>query len=265
VLHIVSGEKRQEETLYRDARAVRRTVRDGAGELRYRERYSYYASGKLQEVARTYPDGRVVRSRYEFVGERLTAEWHETGEETRLVRYDDQGRTIAETHWVGDEVTQEVRYEYAGPRDRLPDRSVTEDPSAGIEVVRRFDEQGRVVEIRRRRNGESPDVVSVVTRSYGEHGLTREQTERPGGSRSTEYEYTSDGELALRREYVDGTIAERVEFREENRRVRELYRHGELVLRVFLRGEERLREEIIRDGEVVEERRFGGNGAGGES
>lgn len=305
-----------EETLYRNGTPVERRVLERDGSLRYAERYSYYADGKVQEVARRYPDGRVVRSRYEFIRDRLTAEWHETADETRLVRYDQRGRIEREERWVDEQLVETVRYEYGGPEDRQPNRSVTIEPAgtggagsgsgssgrgdtsgsggaagntaaaasadaaagntsgtssaegggsgsadsgsgAGgadvVETVRIYDRAGRVVE---RRTLRGDRVVTRVERTYGEHGVLREERISGGTSQATEYEYDGEGKVVLRTEFRGGTVTERVRFREENRRVRELYRNGELVLRVYLRGEQRVREEVIRDGTVVEERQF---------
>lgn len=243
----------REETLYREGRAIFRRLYDADGSVTATERFSYYADGKLQEVTRRYSDGRVQRSRYEFVQGRLAAEWHMTGSESRLVRYDGRGRLESETRWVEETLVQSVRYAYGGPEDRRADESVTRRTEEDLRIVRRFDEEGRVTEARRS-SGEV--TISVTTYEYGAHGVVREHEAGESGSRTVEYEYDEEGERALRRSFEEGVVTEVLRYQNGDRRVRELYKSGELVLRVYLRGEERIREQVIRDGVVVQERSF---------
>jgi YD repeat-containing protein len=256
VLLVEPGDDGRREILYRGSVPVKREQYGPEGELRYTDTHQYYADNKLQHTRRAYADGRVVESRYEFVDDRLYAEWHETGSETELFRYDASGRVVRVKRWVEESLVRDTRYRYED-EDREPESVVVEEPQEERRELRELDEQGRVLRTQVTAAGRE---VSTTAYEYGEHGVVAERTTTPDGTQRTRFRYDDEGTLQSETRYSDDQIAKQIEYGEGQRRIETLYRKGEAVLRVHYRGETRVREEVMRDGEVIEVREFAEEG-----
>jgi antitoxin component YwqK of YwqJK toxin-antitoxin module len=256
VLLVEDGEDGRREILYRGSVPVRRKQYGPEGELRYTDTHQYYADNKLQHTRREYADGRVVESRYEFVDDRLYAEWHETGAETELFRYDASGRIVRVKRWVEETLVRDKRYSYED-EDREPERIVIEEPQEERRELRELDEQGRVLRTQVTKDGRE---VSTTAYEYGEHGVLAERTTTPEGTQRTRFRYDDEGNLQSETQFTDDRMAKQIEYAEGQRRIETLYRQGEAVLRVHYRGETRVKEEVMRDGEVTEVRELAEEG-----
>ncbi|HUX49262.1 MAG TPA: hypothetical protein VMW73_00590 [Spirochaetia bacterium] len=207
------------------------------------------AAGALREVTRTYTDGRIRVSRYDYSGTRVTEEW-QGGESTGILnRYDSRGRTSARENWSAGKLLSREQFVY-NSHDQLVS-SHLENMSSG-EVTDRQYEAGKVTEEKLLQKGV---LASTSTFQY-EQGRLISSTMHEG-RKVDRYTYTYDasGKKETESHYLDGELVEVIHYTTGGSYT-ERYRNGKLVLRTYYEGERRTREELIRDGKVVRELAF---------
>lgn len=233
------------------------------GSALYRERYYYWGDGMLRRLDRTTfsedggdPIERVIE--YSYRGRRLVEEWIDAGGRTERFRFDTDGNLAV----------RELRSSAQG-RERLLEREErtyrSDETLAQVRVwlydteesvLRRYDEQGRMIEQITQRSGE---VSSRLLRAYEGSRVARETLVSSEGTQRWEYRYTggNEPELASVRYLRDGQLQQVTTYDEESHRVEEIYHRGRLVLKAYYVEERKTKEEVFADGEVVTTRSFG--------
>ncbi len=238
---------------YEDGRLLRRTVRDAAGELLYRETYGYWRDGALRALVKEEQSS--VRTEYRYSDGRLEEEWISRPDSSERFRFDPAGRLVVRERFVDDElVEQEVRRYWGASADSLIREVVISEGES--EIRRGYDERGRMISERVEEDG---ILQRELTREFDGDLLAAEVEDGGGGIRRWDYSYGEDEKL-LRIEYREEGVLVEVEHRvlgEQDapaERMIELYRRGEPILRVYYLGQERLWEDVIQNGEVVRRR-----------
>lgn len=241
--YTATGASLRREYLWRRGRLRElRLYEDGA--LQELRRYATDAYGRLLHILRLRPDGRPLAVTGFQPGRESpypASEWHAEESRSRYYRYDDTGRLLLTD--TGGEAERRVT-EYFRRDGQLHSR--TKLPQSGSEVLRKYDEQRRIVEKLTRREGETER-----ERFFYQAGrLVRRTLRSRGERRAWSYAYGEEGRLLSREFRMDGVLRSRTEYGEEERRTVTVYHDGKAALRLLYAGEELLeRRELIREEE----------------
>jgi len=244
---------------YEESLLTSRDVFGPADELLYRESYSYWRDGTLRSMVKE--EQSEIRTEYRYRDGRLEEEWVSRPGESERFEFDTAGRLVIRELFAGDELTeQEVRLYWGADSGSLLKQVVV---SSGEKIIRRgYDERGRLTS---ERVEESGNLVSELTRFFGEEFLVLEVETDSQGERRWEYQYTEEGERERVAYQENGQL---VEVRHlvlgpgdvpddlPADRMTELFNRGVPVLRIYYEGRQRLREEVIRNGVVIRTREF---------
>lgn len=230
-------------------RLIRRRVLDSSGSEEYEDRLSYYPSGGLRELTRTWADGDVRRVRYSVVDGRVLQEHFLSDGIGRLLRYDANRRPVYEREYQGEETLEETEYRYEGD-SRSPSASVRREPGEDRRVVRSLDEEGRVLKEEIYEEGR---LVREVEHAYGPAGRTETVVTSRGLVERRTFAY-EEGELVEERVFENGRLSRSIRYEGERSRVERRYRNGSVFARIYYEDDTAVREQILRNGRVVESR-----------
>jgi antitoxin component YwqK of YwqJK toxin-antitoxin module len=238
---------------YRGNRLARMRLLKADGSIVYTEQYVYGTSGALLEVRRTEPGGGVRLSSYVFGPAGLTEERNATRDVTFVARYDTRGRLASREQRRGDATLSREDFTYRADSDHLQSSLVTL-PGRNEQVVRHYDEEGRLVSENRRASGELAEEIAYTRDEKGR--MTGKSRRTPAGLETWKYTLDGDGKT-MREEFYRRGLLERVTiYGEGNRRTEDYYRDDSVFLKVYYDGDQRLSEEVFEGGRMVRERHY---------
>ncbi|MGA2480309.1 MAG: hypothetical protein ABSG63_16290 [Spirochaetia bacterium] len=251
------GTQRIERELARDVLAARR-IYDAGGNLLQEDEYT---AGRLaQKSMFTYRGNRLARMRllkadgsivYSPAG--LTEERNATRDVTFVARYDTRGRLASREQRRGDATLSREDFTYRADSDHLQSSLVTL-PGRNEQVVRHYDEEGRLVSENRRASGELAEEIAYTRDEKGR--MTGKSRRTPAGLETWKYTLDGDGKT-MREEFYRRGLLERVTiYGEGNRRTEDYYRDDSVFLKVYYDGDQRLSEEVFEGGRMVRERHY---------
>ncbi len=218
---------------------TQRIYRNGA--LEEVRRYITNSQGRLLQLLRLDPAGLPIAVSGYQPGSRSAfpeSEWHGKGERRRYFRYDDEGRIAFRSTAEAGESRSMTRFY----REEGALYSRTRLPGERGEIIRRFDEQRRVVEKLIRTH----TTVQRERFFYSDGRLARRILRKGGERREWEYRYGENEELSERRYLVNGTVQTSTEYGDGVERLVTVYREGEPAVTMRYRGEELVEKQNIR-------------------
>ncbi|UCF98761.1 MAG: hypothetical protein JSV89_04305 [Spirochaetaceae bacterium] len=227
------------------------------GELLHSDEYWLSPDGQLRRVTRDQGDRQADQRLALSGGSRgILEERYGNARETRINRYDKNGRLVEQEYWYEGRLSERESFQYRGDSD-LPLSFLLEELPQERTTLRTYDQEGRLVRIEVTDHGrESEQTVHV----RDAQGRIVETTTR--GSRGIEnwlFQYGPDDDL-VREEYrVRGSL-ERVTLYsvqdQVSTRLEELYREEQIFMRIYYEAERKVKEEFLRNGEVVRVREY---------
>ncbi|MFW5688154.1 MAG: hypothetical protein ACOC1U_01175 [Spirochaetota bacterium] len=211
VVRVERSGSQEIEVRYREGEAVGRTEADyverqlvtrriyRADELVATEHFRYWADGSLRHVRRVSERGTTVEYRYR--DGLLSEEWLSRGTRDERTRYDRLGRIVSRiARESGEEVEREAREYWGDSADDAVRRVVV--VADGEEIVRRYDEEGRLLGSSTARGG---DVERDRVRIFEDGVLVEERETLDGVTRVWRYEY-EEGRLTTERYLENDTL-----------------------------------------------------------
>jgi hypothetical protein len=230
---------------------VRRTVRDGHGDLLYTDRLAHWPDGTLRRLERDGPSGALAEVAWSYGAGGLAGAWAADPEEREKGEHKEwvysANRTeetlVSGASLVSTKVTERL--------DSGASREVQTDFLSSQVEKRLQDPQGRTVE----------DVVLVkgkVTEvshwSYDSQGRLIESSVDSEGSRETwSYAYRNDG-TTISRLARDGVLVREEILRDGEKVSVSVYDRGELFLVETWTGGKKVKESYYSKGSIVRER-----------
>ncbi len=227
-------------------------VFNGEGESLYRERYAYTKIGLLREIARSYPDGSIQVTTFNFGGGEGLAETRSRQDSAmQIYRYDTLGRLTYLEIRDGSSLISSKTWRYQS-NEKKPRTIEGYDRQLNQRTTQYLDDSGKLQ--REEREGR---VKEQVFYSYGDEGrLSKKTIIGSTGRAEWKYEYDEEGELLKERLYRRGSLEKLITHTGDDTWYEEIYRSAEVVLRVYYEGGEKTTEQFLRNGMVVSERSY---------
>ena len=227
-------------------------VFDGDDSSLYRERYAYTKTGLLREIVRSYPDGNVRVSAFNFGGGEGLAETRSRQDSSmQIYRYDTSGRMTYLEVWDGASLISSKSWQYRFDEKR-PHTIEEYIRQLNLRTTQYLDESGRL-----QREEKEGRIKEQIFYSYDDEDR---QTSKiiTGSSGRTEwkYEYDEEGEIWKERFYRKGSLEKVKTYTDDESWYEEIYRAEQVVLRVYYTDGEKTSEEFLQNGKVVSERSF---------
>jgi YD repeat-containing protein len=227
-------------------------VFNGEDESLYRERYAYTKTGLLREIARSYPDGSLQVSTFNFGGGEGLAETRSRQDSAiQIYRYDTLGRLTYLEVWDGASLISSKSWRYQS-NEKKP-RTIEEyNRQLNLRTTQHLDDSGKLQ--KEEREGRIQEQVFYI---YDDEGRLSEKVITGSTGRvEWKYEYDDEGELLQERLYQRGSLEKLITHRGDDSWYEEIYRAGKVVLRIYYTGGKKTSEQFLIDGKVVSERSY---------
>jgi len=227
-------------------------VFDGDGSSLYREGYAYTKTGLLREIARSYPDGRIRISTFNFGGGEGLAETRSRQDsKMQIYRYDTSGRMTYLEVWDGPSLVSSKSWQYRFD-EKKPHTIEEYARQLNLRTTQYLDDSGRV-----QREEKEGRIKEQIFYSYDdEDRQTSKVITGSSGRVEWKYEYNEEGEIRKERFFRKGSLEKVKTYTDGESWYEEIYRAGEVVLRVYYIDGEKSSEEFLQNGKVMSERSF---------
>lgn len=227
-------------------------VFDGDGSSLYREGYAYTKTGLLREIARSYPDGRIRISAFNFGGGEGLAETRSRQDSRmQIYRYDTSGRMTYLEVWDGASLVSSKTWQYRFD-EKKPHTTEEYIRKLNLRTTQYLDDSGRL----QREEKEGRIKEQIFYYYDDEDRQTSKVITGSSGRVEWKYEYDEEGEIWKERLYRKGSLEKVKTYTDDESWYEEIYRTEEVILRVYYADGEKTSEEFLKNGKVVSERSF---------
>jgi len=184
-------------------------------------------SGKIQQVRREYPDGKIETTGFQYSGKHLLTEWNSTDKDDTIYRYKRGFLTKIDKYNTNGLFSARVATGEAMNRKIIKDSNKN-----GDKILRKYDSKNRLIY----EEFTGKDKGKIIIYTYVGDKLSEKRIKSPGFREGHRYTYDSDGKLSLEKIFQNGDlIKDKIPL--GNGKTEEIfYRNNEVLFKVYYKN-----------------------------
>lgn len=154
-------------------------------------------SGKIQQVRREYPDGKIETTGFQYSGKHLLTEWNSIEKNDTIYRYKRGLLTKIDQY-----NTNGLFYSRVATGEATNLKIIKDSDKNGDKILRKYDSKNRLVY----EEFTGKDKGKIIIYTYVGDKLSKKRIKSPGFREEHRYTYGPDGKLSLEKVFQDGDL-----------------------------------------------------------